>query len=205
MGGLIRRGRFLWPETDCHAHPVIERELSSLDRGLSHTTGRALAIQAGGNVGVWPAYLAERFETVVTVEPEPVNYECLRQNVPDNVRHRQAAFGAEAGHVAMELTPQNAGAHWIRPGGGEVPMVTIDSLSVDACDIIVLDVEGSEFFALQGAVQTVAQFRPVIQFEQKGLGERYFGLSPAAAQALLQSWGYRVVEAVKRDLIMVPA
>jgi hypothetical protein len=34
-------------------------------------------IQAGGCFGVWPVYFSSMFESVITFEPEPVNYKCL--------------------------------------------------------------------------------------------------------------------------------
>lgn len=37
-------------------------------------------IQAGGNIGAWPVWLAANFVDVMTFEPEKTNYQCLVRN-----------------------------------------------------------------------------------------------------------------------------
>jgi hypothetical protein len=44
--------------------------------------------------------------------------------------------------------------------------MTIDSLGLEACNIIQLDVEGFEQYAIAGAVKTLEKFRPVIVAER---------------------------------------
>jgi len=51
------------------------------------------------------------------------------------------------------------------PGGIPTPEMTIDSLELSACDLIKVDVEGSEFPVLSGAVNTIKAHSPVIQVE----------------------------------------
>ena len=203
MDLVHREDGFWWPADDDWCWRVIHDELPDLDRAVGLAKGWNVAVQAGGNVGVWAQDLAARFASVVTVEPMADNYACLVKNVSENVSHRCAAFGAAAGQLSMERIDGNAGAHYAKAGDG-VPVITIDSLNLEACDLICLDIEGYEPFALQGAEQTIRKFRPVIMFEEKGLSERYYGVARGTAEqwVLDLGMGYRVRDRVRKDIIL---
>lgn len=200
---LIERDGFLWPADDDWCHKVIHQELPDLDRAVALAKGKSVSIQAGGNVGVWAAHLAKSFRLVVTVEPDATNYECLKLNVPTNVVHRNAGLGAVTGSIGLVNVAGNAGAHYAKQEG-DIPVVTIDSMELNACDLICLDVEGSEPAALKGAEQTIRKFRPVIMFEEKGLSERYYGVARGSAEqwVLDLGMGYRVRDRVRKDIIL---
>lgn len=53
------------------------------------------------------------------------------------------------------------------PNKSEIPVSvkTLDSFNFTDVDIIKLDIEGWELYALQGAINTIKQYRPVIQVE----------------------------------------
>lgn len=204
---IVRReDGFYWPADDAWCHKVIHSELPDADTAMAFTAGRTLAVQAGGNVGVWASHLARSFERVVTVEPDATNYECLRRNVPANVTHQCAGFGDKPGTLGLTNVSGNAGAHYITAAAiGEIPIITVDSLELKACDLICLDVEGFEPIALRGAEQTIRKFRPAILFEEKGLSERYYGIKRGTAQSYLEGLGYKVVHRSRADVIMAPA
>jgi FkbM family methyltransferase len=135
-----------------------------------HCTGFKTAITAGAHVGVWPRILAEQFDKVIAVEPDPVNWQCLSRNLADENRAilLNVALSSEEGQAPWARSDSNTGKHKIdRNGGTLVKTITIDSLDLPACDLICLDVEGYELKALQGANATVADFSPVILFEDR--------------------------------------
>lgn len=200
---MIERDGFYWPADDNWCHKVIHGEVPDSDIALSHCKGRDLAVQAGGNVGVWAAHLAKQFARVVTVEPDSLNYECLKRNVPANVEHRRAGFGAEPGSVGLVQVSGNAGAHYVG-GDGAIPIVTIDSLDLPACDFLCLDIEGFEPHALRGAEQTIRKYRPVIMFEEKGLSERYYRVPRGTAEkwVLGLGIGYQLRTKIRADVVL---
>lgn len=198
--GTVTHNGFLWPASDRHCHKVTFNSTADMLPALALCRGFDMAVQAGGNCGVWPAWLAERFRDVVTFEPDAENYACLAKNVPGNVEHHNAALGAKSGTVGMVRDPRNTGAHYI--GGDEgIRMRTIDSLGLVRCDYICLDVEGYEVPALVGAADTIGEYRPVIQIEDKGLSEKY-GYARGHVEAWLKRYGYRVRHRVARDVIL---
>jgi FkbM family methyltransferase len=50
-------------------------------------------------------------------------------------------------------------------GGEEIETLTVDSLNLDSCDFIKIDVEGFEPLVLLGAENTIKKYKPVISFE----------------------------------------
>lgn len=203
MDLIERDDGFWWPANDGWCHKVIHEELPDLDKAVSLTKGKTLAVQAGGNVGVWANHLAKSFVGVVTVEPDVANYECLKRNVPANVLHRQAGLADQLKVAGLNKVDGNAGAHYL-VGVGDIPIITIDSLNLEACDLICLDIEGGEPDALRGSEQTIRKFRPVIMFEEKGLSQRYYGIPEGTAErwVLGLGLGYRVKAKVRKDVIL---
>jgi FkbM family methyltransferase len=177
-------------------------ELPDLLQSYAFVTQFRTVIQAGGNIGVYPATMARQFERVLTVEPDLTNYQALLLNVAghDNIEHHWAAFGDKRGTASVDhVYPDNIGAHQLK-AGSDVRVLTIDSFGVDTCDFIQLDVEGYEHLALLGAERTIKKTHPVITLELKGLGSRY-GYSNEDTISLLDSWGYEIVGRVNRDVI----
>jgi FkbM family methyltransferase len=202
---MIQRDGFWWPKDDDWCYRVIHSEVPDVDFAIDLTKGSKVAVQAGGNVGVWAVHLAKQFDKVVTVEPDALNYACLVRNVPANVEHRRAGFGDKPGSISLVQVKGNAGAHYVdavRPG--DIPIITIDSLGLDACDLLILDIEGHEPHALRGAEQTIRKFRPVVMFEEKGLSERYYGVPKGTAESWLRNLGvgYRVIAKRRADVIL---
>ena len=66
------------------------------------------------------------------------------------------------------MTPNNYGAYGFglrAPGQERVRAETLDGLKLQRCDLIKLDVQGSELSALQGAFETIESNRPVLYVE----------------------------------------
>ncbi|MGI9411556.1 MAG: FkbM family methyltransferase [Hyphomicrobiaceae bacterium] len=197
---MIANG-FHWPEKDVHCRQVVFDTTRDMEHALRHCAEMDICVQAGGNCGVWPAWLAEHFETVYTFEPDPENFRCLVQNVPENVITLQAALGMRRETIDLHRDPVNCGAYYVN-GAGNIPTLRIDDLELPSCDLIVLDIEGMEADALEGAILTVQTFHPVIMAEDKGLSERY-GIAKGAIEARMGDLGYRVAHRIHRDVIMV--
>lgn len=208
-GGLQNTGYkmingFLFPEIDQHLNAVVFNQVSDVDFAIGWCKGSRLAVQAGGAVGVWADRLARHFEQVYTFEPDPNNYECLIRNCPDSRIVKFNSFlGAKEGVGGMEYPEgrENMGAGRYQPNG-TISVAALDSLHLPACDLLQLDIEGTEPAALLGAWQTVEKYRPVIMVEDKGLSMHY-GIPAGWSDNLLTSLGYTVVHRINRDVILV--
>lgn len=202
-GYRIERG-CLWPASDVSAAQAIFETIGDLDRVYPHCRGFKVAVQAGGNCGIWPASLAKRFEQVFTFEPDAMNYRCLCENASaKNIFKFNAALGSKREFVGLHRRPENIGAHFIE-GYGAIKVMTIDELKLGKCDLIYLDIEGYELPALQGAIETISTCRPIIVVEDKGMSEKY-GIPKGVIERWLQDrFGYRVVDRPNRDVVLAP-
>jgi FkbM family methyltransferase len=207
---ITQIGGLYWPKADTCARQIILRDCEpDVASMLKHTPGRSVIVQAGGNVGVYPLALADHFNCVITFEPDPDNWACLEKNLAarDSLRrvvaHRAALGETDGLCVPVEVDHGNTGAHRVDFGTGDVPVMTIDGLSLERCDGIWLDIEGSEWFALKGAEQTIARFAPTIRVEDKGLDRRFFGIEPGSLQAWLSERGYSEVDRIGRDKVFL--
>lgn len=209
MRSITRRDGWYWPSDDEHAHRLIPSEAArDIPKLLKHASNRGLIVQAGGNTGWWAKILAGEFGTVITAEPEPVNYACLLLNqMPPNVRSMHAALGDNRfGWADIELhEPGNYGAARLDLDfPGPVRMVTIDSIPLPGCGAIWLDVEGFELHALMGAEKTIREHLPMIAVEEKGLASRYGG-GECDIEQWLASLNYLKAASVGRDNVYLPA
>lgn len=200
-------GGWWWPLDDIHARPVIERDcIPSIMALLAHVPGRDCIVQAGANCGVYPVMLADHFRSVVTCEPDPTNWLCLVKNIAARDCHKRvmafdAAFGEEPGVCTpLVVEPHNCGAHRVNFAKGPIPVITVDSLNLEACDAIWGDVEGAELPMLKGAAQTIERFSPVLCLEDKGL-HRAFEIPDGALQAWLAERGYSQVDRIGQDRV----
>lgn len=198
---------FLWPAGDQIAESFLWGELPKLDLILRHwVRDRRVAIQAGGNVGLFPKYLSPLFETVYTFEPDPRNFYCLSHNAPEqNVIKMQLCLGQKRGFASLVVEERNHGGTFMVPGNGVMPVVPLDNIAhFENVDLIYLDIEGYEQPAILGALDTIARCRPVIVIEDNGLWrERGFSRSPLD---IIREHcpGYDLAQQIQSDFVFVP-
>lgn len=185
---MICIGGLYWPDDTGTKWEHSLRHVRAVEWAIAACPKHRTAIQAGGNIGLWPLRMAKDFGRVFTFEPEPISRQCLEQNVPRNVIVSGSALGAEPGFCGVKR--RSLGSHHIVEGT-DVAITPIDALQLDDVDLIQLDIEGYELNALMGAVQTIEKCHPVIQVELRGFTEKY-GWSESDVRTLLVSLGYHM-------------
>lgn len=203
--GITKINGVWWPSADNQASNIILQELLDLPQILKHVpVSNGVCVQAGGNVGLWPRELAKHFARVWSFEPDPVNFKCMNKNLENvlNVHMHQAALGDNHRQAGLVRDVENCGAYYIdeNPANASFTVTTIDSLKLDRCELILLDIEGYELLALHGAQKTINEFHPVIVCEEKGLGSR-FGIADDAISCLLSCHGYILAASIGRDAL----
>ena len=138
-------------------------------------------LDLGANIGFHTLALARtigREGRVTAVEPQRYCFQLLCANVTLNdlpqVHCLRAAVGDTLGTCAVPLhqptARHNAGATEVSLAAGtgptdEVPLITVDSLGLERCDLIKIDTEGFEDSVVKGASATLTAFRPVLYIE----------------------------------------
>ncbi|MBX6313071.1 MAG: FkbM family methyltransferase [Isosphaeraceae bacterium] len=165
-------------------------------------------IDAGANAGQYSLLAATAIgpEGVVhAFEPIPATFERLARAVTDNglanVRLNQAALWHEATTLQLGLPADhlaNSGAFTVGAGGPatiEAPAVRLDDYvreqGLSRVDLIKMDIEGAEPYALAGARETLGRWRPLLLLEINPGTLADLGRSPEAIWSELAPFGYR--------------
>ncbi|MCY2973288.1 MAG: FkbM family methyltransferase [Planctomycetota bacterium] len=135
-------------------------------------------LELGANIGTHTVALAKMVGPngrVIAFEPQRIVYQNLCANIALNsilnVDCHLQAVGETLGSVivpSLDYTKDNnfgglgLGAY---TQGVAVPVVTVDSLELNACHFIKMDIEGMEREAILGARKTIDRFKPVLYLE----------------------------------------
>ena len=195
-------GTLWWPKYDrgmwnyMHQYRMAPEFFDTL---MTHVTGHSVMVQAGGNCGQYVRQFSKRFGTVYTFEPDPINFLCLVLNCNSNVIKTQACVGNERNFVNINKGNDSGAIHVA--GQGNIPTVIIDDMNLPACDLIQLDIEGYEYFALQGAQRTIEQYHPLIMIEWCEPWARRYGTNETMRDNFFSGLGYRQIMKQDTDII----
>ena len=192
-----------WPRIDSTCFSWTNNELYAINEIIGACDNRRSIIHAGANVGVYASKFAKQFNNVYAFEPDSVNFKCLTLNTlhADNIFLYQGVLGCFNETVTVTNNEKtNCGTGSVS-SLGTIPQFIIDSLNIQDVDCIHLDVEGYEFFALLGAVNTIKRCSPTIVLEWLGHGNK-FGISQDTIMNFLSSFGYNKIKQVASDLII---
>lgn len=194
-------GDWWWPKADdgCWAYMKSHEDVPKLVSNF--VDKKRVVVQAGGNCGFYVKQYSSIFETVYTFEPDVVNFFCLNLNVTEqNVIKIQSCLGDKYETVGLNNFMTDVGATHVS-GQGIVPTFKIDDLNLVCCDLIHLDVEGYELKALNGAVETIKKFRPVIAFEFHDAWAERYGYGMNELTDFFNQFNYQSVGEVHGDRV----
>jgi FkbM family methyltransferase len=205
---LVKNGGWIWPIIDESSWEGQIDQIDLVSHILPYVKNKNVMVQGGGNCGFLLSTFVQHFKCIYTFEPDPLNFYCLNQNVAfDNVIKIQSCLGNESKTVkTVQLVRPNrphdiGGVHV--DGNGYIPTLRIDDLNLPDCNLIQLDVEGYEFNALLGAVNTIKKFHPVLclEFCEKWLNR--YSASFNDIYCLLNSLSYELVATHKSDKVFI--
>lgn len=165
-------------------------ELEELENIFNLLTGfkndfkNGTACDIGANIGNHSRYLADKFNRVVSFEPNPLITDILKYNTKffPNITVFDNAIGDFQGSAVISGNRLNIGGFTALRnqnfpnqdsaerglGSSSVKIFTLDSFleHLDNLQFIKIDVEGFEMKVINGAAQTIFKFKPIIAFEQ---------------------------------------
>jgi FkbM family methyltransferase len=169
-------------------------------------------LDVGANIGAIALPVARQRPDVrvICVEADPGIATVLRRNVADNALPNVTVAECLAGSCSREAVRfytaplDKFGMGSMGPQFDRPPILLrqvaldelLDDMGIGDVDVIKIDVEGSELGVLQGLTRRLTESRlPKILFEFCDWAEgRIEGQEPGAAQAFLQSLGYRTFQ-----------
>lgn len=179
------------PEYDIHEINLIKSVVGAND----------VVVDVGANIGYYTLLMAERARLVYAFEPDLTNFEILIKNIKlngmTNVTAYNFAVGPNHGTVPLNLCTFNSGMHriyqseWCKGDVVHVSMVPLNNI-VKHVDFIKMDIEGSEFGALQGAEDLIKNSRPIMLMEFHPPGIEEYGVNPVKQFNYIRNLGYRI-------------
>jgi FkbM family methyltransferase len=138
-----------------------------------------IVIDCGAHVGTFTdEALRGGAQTVVAVEPEPVNAECFKRNFRSEIASGRVILvekGVWSSETTLQLSVANANSgmnSFVSDQGAEklsLPVTTIDKLvqqlGLPRVDFIKMDIEGAEREALKGGLESMRRYRPRLMLE----------------------------------------
>ncbi len=135
----------------------------------------------GAHVGALAIPIVSTVEKAYLIEANPKTFRLLETNLAinkiENVEVYNCAAGEKDGEINFVLSTVNSGGskrepikkehiyYYDKPLTVKVPMKTIDGLlddSSEKMDMILLDIEGSEYFALEGMQKTLERTNSLV-------------------------------------------
>jgi FkbM family methyltransferase len=169
-------------------------------------------VDAGANVGQYSLLAASKTGSTGSVhsfEPIPKNYARLARHVQmnrvSNIRLNQLALWNEPKELSFGMPPSKDANDGSYSAGSmadsSVPLVTARAVrfdeyaaehEIDRVDLIKIDVEGAEWFALQGMAGVLSRHRPTILMEVNREACSSMGYDPSEFwKMLVHGLGYR--------------
>ena len=181
---------WLWSKEDYHCWKHLTQQHPTIPDDIVEYLGRVFTVvQAGGNCGLYTASYAKYAQHVITFEPESNNFKCLEQNITeDNVTMYEAALGDRECLVGVEVDPTNSGATRV-VDDGVIKQVRLDDYGLEP-DLIHLDIEGHEPYALNGMLDTLNRCHPAVALERGNGEEILFELGYGRVKHFGLDWLY---------------
>lgn len=214
---MIFSGGFYFPEGEEHFLKLGDEVASYQEpqrlKAFEYVRSWDRAADLGAHVGLFSAHFAKRFKEVMAFEPMPSTRDCLKRNVPDNVKILPFACGDAERSVTMRRHVLNSGGSevlWSEERAAkvkdkfDVQMVTLDSLNLEKLDLIKIDIQGSEPAALRGAEQTLRRCKPVVLLEEKPIGGQQGSREHIVeCEELMARFGYIQKELIGADRVYI--
>tara|TARA_R110002012_G_scaffold1122_4_gene4679 strand:- start:340 stop:1008 length:669 start_codon:yes stop_codon:yes gene_type:complete len=160
----IKRGNIWEKKLITHYKELINDGDTVLDIGAYLGTHTVAFSQLVGSTG-----------RVISFEPQTNIFTLLETTITSNnisnvELHNKAVYHENTKIIFSETNNGKASISHIRPRlpnpiKKEVDAITIDSLQLDRCDFMKIDVEKCEWVVLAGAGETVTKYRPIIFIE----------------------------------------
>jgi FkbM family methyltransferase len=205
---IIKDDKWVWPIIDEASYGAQTEQNRLIEILLPYLNSKKIMIQAGGNCGLTPNQFSEYFDIIYTFEPDPINFYCLVQNISkSNVIKMQACLGSTNKMVNTQQLLRNNIPHDI--GGvyindeGFTPVFRIDDFDLPYCDLIQLDIEGYEYEALLGAINTIKKYKPVLCIEIYDEWLSRYNRTENEIVDFLSKYGYKHVSSYHADRIFV--
>ena len=212
VASTLVRGKYFEPEIIAIARKYIRKGTTALDLGANF-----------GQMSIEFSKLVGESGKVYSIEAQNFVFRFLKKNIEANncknvTLLENAVYNSEEESLFFPLhdfseisffkgAPYSGLALIANANEGtEVKTITIDSLNIEtSVSFIKVDVQGSDLFAMQGAVKTILKHRPVIIFEFEQPVQNEFNTSFNDYVEFVRSINYKFTEIISMvNYLIVP-
>ena len=168
-----------------------------LERNLKQDS---VFIDVGSNYG-WHSIMSSNLcNEIYSFEPQNYVYNIQKENINQNniknIKLLNYGIGNTNEHVNMSpinyADNVNVGDLSVGTGGEEIEIRTLDSLNLGRIDIVKIDVQGYEKFVLEGGINTISEYKPILIIELEDHQLRKFGYGSDDLFKVINNMDYHV-------------
>ena len=181
------------------------------------TSSNSVFVDIGANVGFLSIFVASiGVNEIISFEPNPKSFDLLKKNLELNshlrtkVKEFDFALSNSIGDSVFYQDLTNPAASSYRRLFSDhnyseiiIHEKTLDSLDLELVDLIKIDIEGRELFAIEGAIQTIKKFKPILIVEMLRKWSKIHGYHPNEIIQLLSKIGYICFEIYNYELSQI--
>jgi len=192
------------------------------------STNKGLILDVGANIGQMSIYVANSIinsnhkmltgPVLISVEAEPELYKLLKMNIQNNgfsstiECHDIVAWSAQTS-VNFPIPDLKKFSSWgsygVEPLKGRkdrlLKAFTLDSIVKNRnVSVIKLDIQGSEFNALQGCLEIITKSKPVIIFEFEYRQSKILGVTFKDYLSLIENYNYKFLNMRYPNFVIGP-
>lgn len=160
------------------------RELAIVQRYLQqYPTCTHTCVDVGAHIGTTSLPYSRLFSDVIAFEPNPVSHGFFLENIKNNQLKNITLFNKgvynKTTTCMVRKHGENSGCYYIEECGKNeksIDTVKLDDVEYKSqVDFIKIDTEGSELYVLEGAAETIARDKPLLQVETNECSSNIFG------------------------------
>lgn len=196
-------------------NPPVPQGMEILQKFCRYLENRKaeVVVDVGANAGGWTIAMAmlPNVKRVYSFEPIPELFEVFMENIKLNnlenkivakckaicdkeqsiefLRAANAAYSHMGNKMIRKHIPTDP-VHPIPYKKITVEGTTLDKELCEKIDVIKIDIEGGELFAIRGALNVLNKYKPDIFYEHHAINTQQFGYDPKMTAELLKSVGY---------------
>jgi len=218
----IQIDSFYLRDTDKH-FITLGNELHNYQSKVRHAAYKyvknwSAAIDIGAHIGIFTSCFSKKFNQVCSFEPMIYNRICLEKNIASNVVIYPYGLGSCEGVTEMRYNFTNSGGSEVIDPNNIAPndnflqsenkilveIRTLDSFLIKEVGLVKVDVQGVEEHVLNGAENTLKEYKPVVILEEKVVKSRPNDRSAIErARNIILGYNYKFAETVGNDSIYI--
>lgn len=144
-------------------------------------------IDVGAHIGTTCMPLSRIYKNVIGFEANNHNFQLLLKNLEYNKSknitvHNIGLYNETCRCMILQHKAESSGCFFlVKNPNGNIECTTLDEYckqnNIENVDYIKIDTEGSELYVLEGALQTIEKYKPLISIESNGLSNILYNIS----------------------------